>query len=832
MTPILYILACIAIAGVLFASLYDWHSTWYTIYIIFAMVVMYTIIAAIYYPAIACIPIIGLIFIALYNRYPGIIIAALINAMIAIIYYPALIVSLPLSAVLFVPFLRMNTLTKVILKVITKKNVLPQISETEEIALNAGTIWVESEFFTGKPNFARIFKESYGEISDAEHAFLNNEVEELCNLVTDTQIQELQDLPHAAWQYIREKGFFGMIIPRSYGGLEFSPLAQSKIVAKLATRSQVLSITVMVPNSLGPAELILKYGTQKQKSYYIPRLAKGDDIPCFALTEPNAGSDAASISSHGEVISGEDGRLKVRLNFEKRYITLGGVATVIGLAFKLNDPQNLLPPSVKTGITCALISGTAKGLTRGRRHKPMSVPFINSPIWGKNVIIDVEEDIIGGMGGIGNGWKMLMECLAVGRGISLPAISYGGSILSSYVALFHSSIRKQFGLPLIKFEAISEKIADMFAKTYAIDAMRTFIATAVGSGHTPSVANAIVKYHATEHSREIINHGMDILGGSAICMGEKNLLANMYLATPIGITVEGANVLTRSLLQFGQGIIRCHPYLLKEVQAIKNNDLKAFDLNLTKHIYSFVNNWVRTLALGVTRGRFSRPVQANITQKYYARLNYVSARFALLADYSLIVYGGTLKRKEFLSCRFADIASYMLLITSVLKKFASNKHDDKERPIVEYICDFYLHKIQEAFKQISDNIKRGNPISSIVKLANGFHDIKLVKKPVSQKNIDSIVRYYVENNLVSREDLFVPQNQNEQMNILYRAFVQSKAMLPIEKKIKDGGYRTIDDALKANYITQNEYDNLRAYHELCNGAVQVDHFELKSSIAA
>ena len=454
--------------------------------------------------------------ITLYNRFSGWILFVTINAIFWTFLPKALYFTVPFSLILLISNIRKFTISLILLKIIRAKNLLPQISETEDIALNAGTVWIEGEFFTGKPDFTRIIKEPYSEISQEEQDFLNNEVEELCNMVTDQKIQELQDLPTEVWNYIRSKKFFGMIIPKEYGGLAFSPLAQSKIVAKLATRSQVLSITVMVPNSLGPAELILKYGTKSQKNFYIPRLANGTDIPCFALTEPAAGSDAASIGAYGDIFMGEDGKLKVKLNFQKRYITLGGVATVLGLALKMNDPYLLLPPHISTGITCALIDGNAEGLTRGRRHKPMGVPFINSPLWGKNIVIDIEEGVIGGMEGIGKGWKMLMECLAIGRGISLPAISYGGSILASYVAMFHASIRKQFGLPLIKFEAIQEKIADMFAKTYAIDAMRTFVASAVGSGHTPSIANAIEKYHATEHSRDIINHGIDILAGSAI----------------------------------------------------------------------------------------------------------------------------------------------------------------------------------------------------------------------------------------------------------------------------------------------------------------------------
>ncbi|MFT4967677.1 MAG: acyl-CoA dehydrogenase [Candidatus Deianiraeaceae bacterium] len=770
------------------------------------------------------------ILISLYNRFSSLIVVIAFNGIILFLYLKALYITLPISFLLITPFLRKYIITAVILRFIRKKNLLPQISETEEVALNAGNIWVESEFFTGKPNFLRIIKEPYSEISEAEQNFLNNEVEELCGMVSDQQIHELQDLPHNVWEYIRQKKFFGMIIPKSYGGLEFSPIAQSKVVAKLATRSQALSITVMVPNSLGPAELLLKYGTEKQKSYYIPRLACGDDIPCFALTEPTAGSDASSITADGEVFQDSNNRLKIRLNFQKRYITLGGVATLIGLAFKVKDPKNLLPPLVSRGITCALLQGNAKGLTRGRRHKPMGVPFINSPLWGKNIVVDVEDDVIGGMNGVGKGWKMLMECLSVGRGISLPAISYGGSVLASYVSMFHANIRRQFGLPLAKFEAIQEKLADSFAKTYSIDAMRTFVASAVGVGHTPSVANAMVKYHATEHSRDVINHAMDILAGNAICMGEKNLIANLYLASPIGITVEGANVLTRSLLQFGQGIMRCHPFLLKQVYAIKENNLHTFDKNFWQHAYSFASNAVRTFFLTITNGKISRPMSANLVQKYNAKLNYVSARFTLLADYALITYGGALKRKEFLSSRFADVASYMFLITSVLKKFASNNFEKAQEPVVEYICNLYLYNIQEAFNQISENISRSNALGSVLNITGAFAHKRIVKNPVKWKNIESVVKYYTDSNTLSKEEIFIPNNKNEQIYKLFTLFNQEKIVVLIEKKIKNSEYKSPKDALQANIITQKEFDEIVQYRTLCNEAIQVNHFELKSSI--
>lgn len=768
--------------------------------------------------------------IVLYNRFTHIAFTIAFNGIFLICCPVLLFIIAPISVIISTPLIRKHLISKWILKIIRKKNLLPQISQTEEVALNAGNIWVESEFFTGKPNFSRILKEPYSEISDEEQKFLNNEVEELCNLTSDQQIHELQDIPSQAWEFIRKKKFFAMIIPKSYGGLEFSPIAQSKIVAKLATRSQVLAITVMVPNSLGPAELLLKYGTSSQKSHYIPRLASGEDVPCFALTEPTAGSDASSIKSNGEVFRGEDGRLKVRVNFEKRYITLGGVATLIGLAFKLNDPRNLLPTGVETGITCALLKGDVTGLKRGRRHKPMGVPFINSPLWGENVILDIENDIIGGTNGVGKGWKMLMECLAVGRGISLPATSYGGCLLSSYVSLFHSTARKQFGLPLIKFEAIAEKLADSFAKTYSVDAMRTFVASAVGVGHTPSVANAIVKYHATEHSRDVISHGMDILAGNAICMGEKNLLANLYLASPIGVTVEGANVLTRSLLQFGQGIMRCHPFLLNEVKAIQENNLNAFDSNFWSHVYAFASNWARTLLLTLTSGKFSRPLPATVVQKYNAKLNYASSRFALLSDYALIKYGGSLKRKEFLSSRFADISSNMFLITSVLKKFTSHKFATKEQAVVEYICDKYFFQIEEAFNQIAGNISRCNPLASIIALAGGFSRKRIIKNSIKQKTIEKIVKYYSEEETLTKEEIFIPLNENEQLFKLFSIFTQSKTIAIIEKKVKEGKYATPQSAMQAGAISTQELEELLEYQALCLDVIQVDNFPLNSQI--
>ena len=452
-----------------------------------------------------------------------------------------------------------------------KMKLMPVISETERVALEAGSTWVDAQLFSGKPDFNWVRGEKYAGVSAEEQAFLDHQVVKLCSLASDWEIFQNKDLPKPVWDYLKKERFFGMIVPKEYGGLGYSAAANSEVVARLASHSGPLAITVMVPNSLGPAELLVHYGTQKQKDYYLPRLARGEEIPCFALTEPEAGSDAGSITSSGVLFRGDDGQIYVKLNWEKRYITLAAVATLIGLAIKLYDPDNLLGKGKDLGITCVLAPADLKGIVLGQRHNPMGLPFFNCPTSGHDVVVSVDQ-IIGGAAGAGRGWQMLMECLAAGRAISLPSQAAGTAKKLTRLVSAYAVIRRQFGISIGQFEGIEEPLARITGLTYLMEAMRIFTVGAVDSGMKPAVISAIAKYNQTELARKVTNDAMDVMGGAAISRGPRNHIGNAYIGLPISITVEGANILTRTMIIFGQGAIRCHPYAYKEVKALMDKD--------------------------------------------------------------------------------------------------------------------------------------------------------------------------------------------------------------------------------------------------------------------
>lgn len=489
-----------------------------------------------------------------------------------------------IGTVLLVPSLRRALVSNPVLKIF--RNILPQVSQTEQEALDAGTVWWDGDLFSGKPDWNKLLAYPKPQLTTEERNFLAGPVEQLCEMLDEWKItRELHDLPPEVWQFIKQNGFFGMIIPRQYGGHGFSALAHSEVVMKIGSRSGTAAVTVMVPNSLGPAELLLHYGTEEQKNHYLPRLAKGLEVPCFALTGPSAGSDAGSIPDSGTVCQGEfNGRqdvLGMRVTWEKRYITLGPVATLLGLAFKLYDPDGLLGTKKDLGITLALIPTNTPGVNIGRRHFPLDAAFQNGPNSGQDVFIPMEW-VIGGLGGVGIGWRMLMNCLAAGRSISLPATATGAAKLAALTSGAYGRVRTQFGMPIGRFEGVEEALARIGGNTYMMDAARVMTAGAVDLGEKPSVISAIVKYHLTERSRQTINDAMDVHGGKGICMGPSNYLARTYQQTPVSITVEGANILTRSMMIFGQGAIRCHPYVLKEIHAANDSDLGRASLSLTR----------------------------------------------------------------------------------------------------------------------------------------------------------------------------------------------------------------------------------------------------------
>jgi acyl-CoA dehydrogenase len=615
-----------------------------------------------------------------------------------------------LFIVLFgIPYLRRNLVSAAVLKVFRK--ILPQISATEQEAIDAGTVWWDGELFSGDPDWDKLLAFPKCGLSAREQAFLDNEVEQLCAMLDDWDITHNRaDLPPEVWQFIKDKGFFGMIIPQRYGGLEFSAQAHSAVVSKVASRSGTAAVTVMVPNSLGPAELLLHYGTEQQKETYLHRLARGLEVPCFALTGPFAGSDAGAIPDYGVVCYGEfvgqQNVLGIRLTWEKRYITLAPAATLLGLAFKLHDPDRLLGGEASLGITLALIPTDTPGVQIGRRHFPLNSAFLNGPTQGRDVFIPMDY-IIGGTSRVGQGWRMLMECLAAGRSISLPASSIGGMKLVARASGAYGRVRKQFKVPVGKFEGVEEPLARIGAHTYMVDAARRFTALAVDMGEKPSVISAIIKYHSTERCRVVINDAMDMHGGKGISLGPDNYLGRFYQQMPVAITVEGANILTRTLMIFGQGAIRSHPYVLKEIAAVNDHDrqraLHQFDEALFGHITFVLSNAARSLVFGLTGGRGIETPEGQETHRYFQQLTRFSAAFALSADISMAVLGGTLKRREKISGRLGDILSQMYLCSATLKRFQDDGRPAEDLPLLDWTMQDALYNIQQAFDGVIRN---------------------------------------------------------------------------------------------------------------------------------
>ena len=738
-----------------------------------------------------------------------------------------------------VPLIRRNLITVPIIKAIRAFDVLPSISETERAAIEAGTVWIEGEFFSGAPNLKRMIDEPYPQLTPETQAFLDGPVEQVCRMATDWEIYRRKDLPPDVWDYLKQERFFGMMIPTEYGGLGFSNLAYSTTMVKLASRSFIHTATVGVTNSLGPAKLLLNYGTQAQKDYYLPRLARGEEIPCFALTEPHAGSDAASITSQGIVFRGEDGKLYLRLNFRKRYITLGAIATLIGLACKLRDPENLLGKGQDVGITCVLVPAHTPGVILGRRHDPMGVPFYNSPIEGRDVVVSIDQ-IIGGVEQAGQGWKMLMQTLAAGRGISFPATCTGIAKLVTRVTSAHAMVRKQFGLSIGRFEGIEDPLARIAGLTYLMEATRLYTCSAVDRGERPAVISAIAKYHFTELSRQIINDGMDILGGSGICRGPRNLLASIYTATPIPITVEGSNILTRTLMIFGQGVIRCHPYIYQEVEALHRGDTIGFDRALWQHIGLMSRNSFRVVLLSLSRGYFARSPVAGATARYYRKLAWAAATFACLTDLALITLGGTLKRREMLSGRFADALSWMYLATATLRRFEAEGRNPDDLSVVHWSMQYAFAQIQQAFEGIFANFPV--PVLGTVfrSLVTGWWRLN----PIGVAPTDVLTHQMAQDLQTSgglrdrlTNSIYLPEHPDESLGRLEQAFrlsVQAESILKTIKTASRNGQlpqakseSLIDAAVSAGVITEESAKLVREAEMARNDAIQVDTFTLE-----
>ena len=727
---------------------------------------------------------------------------------------------------------RRNLISRPVLKIF--KRLLPPISDTEREALEAGTVWWDAELFSGKPDWDTFLDNPKPQLSAEEQAYINGPVEQLCTMLDDWQINQQRDLPPEVWQFIKEQRLFGMIIPKEYGGLGFSALAHSSVVMKIATRSLSAAVTVMVPNSLGPAELLLHYGSERQKQHYLPRLADGREIPCFALTGPTAGSDAASLPDRGIVCYGEhqgERVLGMKVTWNKRYITLGPVATVLGLAFRLYDPEQLLGAQEDLGITLALIPTKTPGVNIGRRHDAASQAFMNGPNSGKDVFIPLEW-IIGEGEGVGRGWHMLMESLSAGRSISLPSTSTAGAKAAARFTGAYARVRKQFKLPIGKFEAIEEPLARIAGNAYLLDAARQITATAVDQGEKPSVISAILKYHSTERMRDSIIDAMDVHGGKAVCDGPRNYLLNAYRGLPVPITVEGANILTRGLIIFGQGAIRCHPYLLKEMEAAQDPDAKQgladFDRALFGHIGFLFANLGRAFWHNASAGWFAAaPASASgATRKYFRQFSRMSASFALTADVALIILGGELKRREKLSARFGDVLSDLYLASCVLKRFHDDGQPAEDLPLLVWNCQQALYRIQQQIDEILAHYP-SRPLAWLLRRivlpwGRPFHQpsdrvghlcARLLMKPSEAR--DRLTA-----------GMYISRDPSEATGILEIALEKVMAVREVERRLtKAKFYGSADEALSKRLINAAEARLLNEAEQATREVIAVDDFD-------
>ena len=711
------------------------------------------------------------------------------------------------------------------------RKVLPPMSDTERDAIEAGTVWWDAELFSGRPDWEKLRGLSRPTLSAEEQAFLDGPTEELCHMLDDWQItHELGDLPQDIWSFIKDKGFLGMIIPKEYGGLGFSALAHSEIVMKISSRSLTAAVTVMVPNSLGPAELLLHYGTEDQRNHFLPRLASGEELPCFALTGPYAGSDAASLPDRGVVCYEDvDGvrTLGMRVSWNKRYITLAPVATIMGLAFRLSDPDGLLGDEEDVGITLALVPTDTPGVKIGRRHFPVNQAFMNGPTEGEDVFMPLDW-IIGGREQAGQGWRMLMNCLAAGRSISLPAASTGGAKLSARMTGAYARVRKQFRLPVGKFEGVQEALARIAGNTYLLDAARKITAASLDIGEKPAVLSAIVKYHATNRLRDTINDAMDVHGGRGICNGPSNYLANAYFSVPVSITVEGANILTRSMIIFGQGSIRCHPYLMTEMAAAHNPDrkqgLKDFDKALFGHLRHDAAIAGRALLHNLTGGEWANAPDAGVANHYYKQLDRSSASFALLAEASLAMLGGSLKRRESLSARLGDVLSEMYLMACVLMKFEHDGRPQADEPLVHWCCQNALFAIQQRFDEILANL----PVRSVAWiLRRMIFPYGRPRKAPTDKLAARCAALLLEPS-EARDRLtagmFVSRDPKDVTGCMEHALERTLAAEPVERKLRERRITDPEQALADGIISPAEAALLKEAADAVHTAISVDDF--------
>ena len=748
------------------------------------------------------------------------------------------------SVLVSVPPLRRELISRRIFG--TYKRILPQMSDTEREALEAGTVWWDGELFRGDPDWTKLLAYPVPKLSAEEQSFMDHEVEHACALVDDWQVtSETYDLSAEAWQYVKDKGFLGLIIPKRYGGLEFSAFAHSQIVTKLSTRCSALSVSVMVPNSLGPAELLLHYGTEAQKSHYLPRLARGLEIPAFALTSPWAGSDAASIPDVGIVCKGVwQGKevIGMRVTWDKRYITLGPVCTILGLAFHLFDPDGLLGSKKQIGITCALVPRDTPGADIGRRHMPLNAMFMNGPTRGKDVFMPLDY-VIGGPAMVGQGWRMLMESLAAGRSISLPSSNTGMAQLTARTVGGYARVRSQFRMSIGRFEGVEEPLTRIGAYTYMMDAVRKMTAGAIDLGERPSVVSAIAKYHVTERARRVVNDGMDIVGGKGICLGPSNFIGRAYQQLPIGITVEGANILTRSMILFGQGAIRCHPYVLKEMKSAYEPDaergLHDFDEAFFGHAAFTFKHGFGAFVKGLTGSHFvAVPVNvAPETKRYYQQLTRFSSAFAFLADISMLVLGGELKRREKLSARLGDILSMLYLCSATLKRYESEGRQQADAPLMHWAMWDTMYQAQMAFDGAIANF----PVRWIGRLLYRIvfplgHPYDVPSDRIGHQVAKLLIEPSASRDRLTAET-YLPKDASEAVGAVELALLATIEAEPIDARIRaaeksgalaDNPEANVRDlahaAFAAGIVSAAEYAVLKRRDELRDIVIRVDDF--------
>ncbi len=722
------------------------------------------------------------------------------------------------------------------------KKVLPKMNSTEKEALEAGDVWWDGDLFQGNPDWSKWLSYGSPQLTAEEQSFIDNQVETLCNMLDDwTIVHKDKDLPEKVWQYIKKEKFLGMIIPKAYGGLEFSALAHSTVVTKLATRCGSAAVDVMVPNSLGPAELLLHYGTDAQKDQYLPNLAIGKEIPCFALTAPDAGSDAGAMTDTGVICKGKyKGKTVtgIKLNWNKRYITLAPVATVLGLAFKLEDPQGLLGDKKDIGITVALIPTKHKGVIIGQRHLPMNAAFMNGPTQGRDVFIPLEW-IVGGVDFAGKGWMMLMECLAAGRAISLPGMGAASGAMSYRMTGAYARVRQQFNTSISNFEGVEEAMAQIAGRAYMLEATRVATASAVDLGLKPSVISAIAKYHMTEAGRTCLTHAMDVHGGRGVILGERNYLAHGYMATPIGITVEGANILTRNLMIFGQGAIRCHPYVFNEMEAAHNPDadqgLKNFDENLFAHIGYSLSNFIRSLSMGLSNSLWiNKPVDHEMG-RYYQHLTRMSSSLAFISDIAMAVLGGDLKRKERLSARLGDILSQLYLASTVLRYYEDGGCQEDEKVYVHWNVQRSLYLIQQALVDFCHNFPSKSlafvlkfcvlPLGRQFKMPDDKLDHQLVRAMVCKSQVRNRIT----------EVCFIGQSDDDAIGRVENAFSKVLEAAPAERKLHnllkteelgeaENLEQTLQQALELKLLNSEESRQILQARAARWDAIQVDDY--------